>query len=178
EVEPQSATPAAPEGTHVVRRGDTLWGLSQNYFRNPWYWPKLWALNPAITNPHWIYPGDVLRLRLPGGGAGAPALPPSLAAPSSSPAGPAMKITKDGLVDNGIHLRQTGFVEPGELRSSGSISASKEEKLMLSTLDEAYVEYEEGNKPKPGERYTIYKVEREVKRADGEVIGNVVEIAG
>src|SRR5262249_2626627 len=152
---------------HRVQKGDTLWDISQSYFRNPWYWPKLWALNPAITNPHWIYPGDVLRLRLPG--AAPAALPPSLAQ-TPTPAGQTMKIIKDRLVDTGIHLRQTGFVEPGELRASGSISASREERMMLTTLDEAYVEFKDDNKPRPGERLTIYKVEREVKRVDGLVI--------
>ena len=36
-------------------------------------------------------------------------------------------------------LRQTGFVEPGELKRAGKMVGSKEEKLMLATLDEAYV---------------------------------------
>src|SRR5439155_20460009 len=42
-----------PPDTHVVVKGDTLWDLSARYYRNAWGWPKLWALNPQITNPHW-----------------------------------------------------------------------------------------------------------------------------
>jgi len=52
---------------HQVQKGDTLWGLCNGYFQNPWLWPKIWSYNPQIQNPHWIYPGDQLRLR-PGGG--------------------------------------------------------------------------------------------------------------
>jgi nucleoid-associated protein YgaU len=47
---------------YVIQRGDTLWDLSGKYLDSPWYWPKLWSYNPQIENPHWIYPGNPLRL--------------------------------------------------------------------------------------------------------------------
>ena len=49
--------------SHTVRRGDTLWGICDFYFQNPYQWPRLWSYNPQIKNPHWIYPGDEVRLR-------------------------------------------------------------------------------------------------------------------
>ena len=64
--------PGAPE-EYIIVKGDTLWDLSQKFLNNPWYWPKIWSLNPSIENPHWIYPGNKLRI-VPGeGGAQAPA---------------------------------------------------------------------------------------------------------
>jgi len=50
--------------THVVIKGDTLWDISALFLKQPWLWPKLWRLNPEISNPHLIYPGDVLTLVL------------------------------------------------------------------------------------------------------------------
>src|SRR5205085_7400593 len=47
---------------HVVRKGDTLWDICFYYFNDPWQWPKIWSYNAQITNPHWIYPGDLVRL--------------------------------------------------------------------------------------------------------------------
>ena len=46
---------------HVVQPGDTLWDLSSKYLNSPWVWPRVWSYNPHITNPHWIYPGQVVR---------------------------------------------------------------------------------------------------------------------
>jgi hypothetical protein len=65
ETTPQPAAPvvlsSAPR-TYTVKRGDTLWGISAMYLRDPWLWPEIWHVNPAIENPHLIYPGDILTL--------------------------------------------------------------------------------------------------------------------
>jgi len=50
-----------PPDTYTVRPGDTLWDLSGRFLNNPWYWPKIWSYNPEISNPHWIYPGNLLK---------------------------------------------------------------------------------------------------------------------
>jgi hypothetical protein len=163
-----------PPSTHVVKKGDTLWELSASYYKNPWLWPKLWALNPSITNPHWIYPGDVVRLSAePAPVAVAPAVAPAptRAPPPTAPTR-AMPVT-------GLFLRQTGFVEPGELEQAGRLVGSKEEKTMLATLDEAYVSFDKRHPLVPGQRYTVYRTVREVKHpTSGKRLGHMVEIFG
>ena len=37
---------------YTVVKGDTLWDICDFYFRDPRQWPRIWALNPHVTNPH------------------------------------------------------------------------------------------------------------------------------
>ena len=53
--------------TYVVKKGDTLWDISQVFLDSPWLWPEIWHVNPQVDNPHLIYPGDVLNLVYIGG---------------------------------------------------------------------------------------------------------------
>ncbi|SDK24204.1 LysM domain-containing protein [Ferrimonas sediminum] len=53
--------------SYTVMRGDTLWDIAGLYLEDSWRWPQLWQINPAIANPHLIYPGDRLTMTLVNG---------------------------------------------------------------------------------------------------------------
>ncbi len=51
------------EVTHLVKKGDTLWDLAREYLKDPFRWPDVFQRNTDIVeNPHWIYPGETIRI--------------------------------------------------------------------------------------------------------------------
>ena len=103
---------ALPE-LHVVRSGDTLWDICFYYFNNPWQWPKVWSYNPQITNPHWIYPGDLVRLLPRGMFSSAQAAP--IAGPPEPESAPVDRRLPSPARRLEVGVRQTAFVEKDDL---------------------------------------------------------------
>lgn len=151
----------------VVEKGDTLWGLCKKELGSPWLWPKIWSYNPEITNPNWIYPGDIVRffpadVELPRQAeliAGVREIPQE-----------EEKITEEE--KPGIEVIQTAkrerrppdisrfvglFVTEKELAESGVLSNAPLDKLLLTQGDTAYVKFPEENQPQSGAPYLIYR---------------------
>jgi hypothetical protein len=160
---------AVPE-LHVVRSGDTLWDICWYYFNDPWQWPKIWSYNPQITNPHWIYPGDLVRL-LPRGMFAQTGPEPDaeqIKPPDTLPP-PAKRLE--------VGVKQTAFVEKSDLDRSITVDGAVDEKVLLGNGDEVYLSYPANKPPKVGETYSIYKPDNPVK-ADGKEVGAYVHLLG
>ncbi|MBX3184428.1 MAG: LysM peptidoglycan-binding domain-containing protein [Polyangiaceae bacterium] len=137
---------------HVVRRGDTLWGLSSEYYRNPHHWPRLWSYNPQIQNPHWIYPGDQIRMRL--GGGGPTAVSGFIDRRTSVPA-------------NTIFLRDQGYIDDPKRDVWGELVGASEDQMLLSDGNHVYLVMRKGVELKTGQLLTLFREVRTPERVPG-----------
>lgn len=137
---------------HLVRPHDTLWDLSAHYFSNPYRWPKIWSLNPQVKNPHWIYPGDQLRLR-PGGGA--------LQALSLGDQGLGGLVNRRPLVPpSTVFLRDQGYIGDAKRDVWGELVGAREDVMMLSEGNNAYLLVRPGVEVHVGQELTIFRIVR------------------
>jgi hypothetical protein len=160
---------------HEVGRGDTLWDITALYFHDPFEWPRVWALNPHITNPHWIYPGDEVRLRgeADESGRGAELAGPATAATGDGPATTAPRRAATA----SVALRQIAFVDRSDLEDAAVVAGAPSERQLLTFGDTIYLDEVVGLRR--GQTYAIYTDEREVKHPHtGEVVGAYVRLLG
>jgi hypothetical protein len=124
---------------HVVADGDTMWDLSGRFYGDTYEWPRMWSYNAHITNPHWIYPGDVVYLRddTAGGGAGAQPGQSQTNAQSQGGSSPAP-------LQRGMYLPLGGYITKDEVQYVGRIQASRKEAAMLAEHDTAWVGWGDG----------------------------------
>jgi hypothetical protein len=162
----QRSVPAA----YTVRRGDTLWDITGHFYGNPWEWPRVWSYNPEITNPHWIYPDDRLRL-LPDGSAGEGGGPASLPVASVRAARPADSQA------GAVLLRDQGYLDEDALRTSGVIVGSPEEQMMLSVYDDVYIRFDDDGDVRPGMELTVFREMADDERGPNEE-GTLVRVFG
>ena len=144
---------------HVVRSGDTLWDICWYYFNDPWQWPKIWSYNSQITNPHWIYPGDLVRL-LP---RGVFAVQQTDKEPEKGgDVKPVDKVPPPERHTN-LGIKKLAFVEQTDLDKSITIDGAVDEKELLGAGDSVYLTYPSNNPPQVGQTYSIYVPGNKVK---------------
>lgn len=180
---PASETEGSPGRKHVVEKGDTLWDLSEKYLGSPWYWPKVWSFNPQIENPHWIYPGEEIRL-----GTGEAPKTEVAAAPAATAPLEGEPVEEDEVSIAGqigfhgpasIRVPAVGFATLEDLGRSGIVSRSFEEKEMLHEGDKVYLELMRPGGVRAGDRLVVFREERQVLHPEtGDHLGSMVRILG
>jgi hypothetical protein len=158
---------------HMVKKGDTLWAISEGYYENPWEWPRLWSMNPQVANPHWIYPGDQLRTA-PSGDAVA-------AAGDDNSAGGGGFVGRGRVVPAGtVFLRDVGYIGDPERDVWGELVGAREDVMMLGRGDTVYLLLDEDVDVRLGQRLSLFKEVRSPEKVPGarKPPGELVKIFG
>jgi hypothetical protein len=169
---------------HVVQEGDTLSGICAYYYGDMYLWPKIWSYNPHITNAHWIFPGDRIRLTDPYASAGEGG--------EGGEGGDGLSFAETYEPREGggqtYLLERYAFIDEDDIDKSMEISGGADAAIMMATLDTAYISYKPENPPIPGERLSVYRKKKPVydikvkgkknKQKKGKRIGWLVEVVG
>lgn len=138
-----------PPQQYTVVKGDTLWGISSRFLKNPWQWPELWNMNKSeIKNPHRIYPGDTVvldmssgspRLKLGGkagggGGGGVVKLSPGIRTESLA----ALAVPSIPPSAIGPFLEHPLVIAEGELSGTPFIVGAQDERIVMGLGDRIY----------------------------------------
>jgi len=158
---------------YTIKKGDTLWGISERFVKDPNYWPNLWSNNPSIPNPHLIYPGQKVMIydgrivivgkEMPaetsskplGGTAGepvvvqAPATESQLSEPLPEPQEEIVFKTLGGA---------EGFVATDELQKAGKIVDTTDNRIMMASGDTVFCEMGNLANVKPGDTFNLIEV--------------------
>lgn len=133
---------------YVVKKGDTLWGISGTFLKDPWKWPKVWKMNRAeIKNPHLIYPGDVVVLDMSSGSPEFKLLRQTVTLEPGVIEEPLEKEAIYTIPPNviGPFLSQPLLIEQGELENAPRIVGVQDNRLILSPGTRVYINNLEEN---------------------------------
>ena len=145
--------------THTVKDGDTLWSISEMYYGVPDLWPKLWEINPFVTNPHFLKEGDVIRLLED--------------EPTKEIDTPQMEIRKEvkpavetalelapeivGIdVSSFINVKASGYLSREKVKPWGRIFAVDGHRFVLAADDKVFVEFSDKQAVKLGDLFTVF----------------------
>ncbi|RKX81765.1 MAG: hypothetical protein DRP70_17355 [Spirochaetes bacterium] len=138
---------------YTIKKGDTLWDLSQKFYNSQWDWPGLWEMNDDIKNPHWIYPGKKIRVFLKGKSALKPII---------------VKVKKLKKTKSPVKIKTSfsyaqmdhaGFITRATQTSLGSVIKEKENNIMMSANDIIYIKPSNTGTLIPGKTYQIFTTE-------------------
>lgn len=141
---------------YIIQKGDTLWGLSDRFIHDPFYWPNLWERNQVITNPHFIYPGQKLKIYPDRIEVENPVQKPAeTAPPEAKPV--AEKKDEPAPVRTFAVTGGEGFLMEKDQNPAGFIVSTYQNRQMVGEDDVVYTDIGRRNGAEVGSRFSVFK---------------------
>lgn len=152
---------ATPLEAYQLSRGDTLWTLSGKFLKNPFLWPRIWALNPTIRNPHWIYPGGKVNLKAPAPAESSRQIPRETVPVKPKVAKPAIRKTTPLIL---IHrnILAEGFISSKKIREVGRVLTNRDNTPMNAFPKDLCFYAREGQIILPGDHFSTFTYVKEI----------------
>lgn len=136
--------------TYVIKKGDTLWGISQRFLKDPYYWPSLWSNNPDLTNPHLIYPGQEItiydgRVQL---------VPVAETAAATTEPAPLPEPAEATTIT--IQRGGRGFVSEEEFNAAGTLVDTTDNRLLIGSGESVFLDIKNLESVQPGDLYSLF----------------------
>ena len=174
--------------TYVVVKGDTLWDICEKFYGDPELWPKLWEMNPFVTNPHLLKPGDVITLieGMPFKKSYGQEGEATAGAGKETGSGTGKEIGVDlskleGGIDIGsyINVKNLGFFSRDKVKPVGRVFASDKKNRMLHKGETVFVLFDGVVDVKPGDEFTVARSSKLIELPEsGKNMGYVVSFTG
>ncbi|MSN27008.1 MAG: LysM peptidoglycan-binding domain-containing protein [Geobacter sp.] len=159
---------------YVIKQGDTLWGLSERFIKDPYYWPNMWARNSQVTNPHFIYPGQKVRVfpdRLE--------FVPADKAPATQlkavPATEAEEMQDVAAEKSFTIIGNEGFLLEKDVKPAGIVIGIHNDRIMAGEDDIVYTDIGTEHGANGGEKYSVFRKDSTVTHpVTNEVMGTKI----
>ncbi|MFO7884740.1 MAG: LysM peptidoglycan-binding domain-containing protein [Desulfobacteraceae bacterium] len=141
-----------PAFYYTIKKGDTLWDLSQRFYNSSWEWPGLWSINQQLTNPHWLYPGNKIRIYL------------KKTLTRTQPSRPSEKppiIVTPEILPTLYYPEMDGisFVRQRTIPSLGRVIKGEHDQVMITENELVYIEVTGSTPMEEGQKYLVFSTE-------------------
>jgi len=161
---------------YVIKQGDTLWGLSERFIKDPNYWPNMWSKNSQVTNPHFIYPGQKLRI-FPDRMEFVPKEQTASVAPQkNSSATTVTETLQEVAAEKTYTIYGTGgFLAGKDFEPYGLIIGAQHDRIIMGFDDIVYTDIGEDHNAVSGDKFSIFRKDVPVKHPlNNEDMGNKI----
>jgi len=170
--------PAVEQGEptiYVVKKGDTLWGLSERFIKDPHYWPVMWAKNSQITNPHLIFPGQLVRV-FPDHLEFVPKEQAAGSGQKSVAAGKSSDVFQEVAEEKSFTVRgNEGFLMETDLKPFGRVIGIHHDRIVAGEDDIVFTDIGTSHGAKGGEKFAVFRKDVSISHPlTNEIMGSKV----